>query len=133
MLLNWLNSQRKITLKKGCKKCKILLNYSWLTGQSKIGMEKGRCRPTWSHFRQFLEKFPHERAYTCHPTIQTQYSSLKIPFAFQAQAFLIQDQTQYTSLKISFAFLAQAFSDSNQTQYSSREISFAFLLAQAFF
>ena len=87
MLLNWLNSQRKITLKKGCKKCKILLNYSWLTGQSKIGMEKGRCRPTWSHFRQFWRNFRTREPTPAIPQSKPNILHLKYPLLFRLKPF----------------------------------------------
>ena len=109
MLLNWLNSQRKITLKKGCKKCKILLNYSWLTGQSKIGMEKGRCRPTWSHFRQFWRNFRTREPTPAIPQSKPNILHLKYPLLFRLKPFWSKTKPNILHLKYLLLFWLKPF------------------------
>ena len=109
MLLNWLNSQKKITLKKGCKKCKILLNYSWLTGQSKIGMEKGRCRPTWSHFRQFWRNFRTREPTPAIPQSKPNILHLKYPLLFRLKPFWSKTKPNILHLKYLLLFWLKPF------------------------
>ena len=109
MLLNWLKSQRKIRLKKGCKKCKILLNYSWLTGQSKIGMEKGRCRPTWSHFRQFWRNFRTREPTPAIPQSKPNILHLKYPLLFRLKPFWSKTKPNILHLKYLLLFWLKPF------------------------